>query len=174
MNKKGFVLAEAIIVSVFVIGLFTFLSINLFPLIAKYQSVSKYDNPQETYIVNFLRDEINLRNINVENGYYKISEKINDKTREITCEKDRTTINTGLCELSFKKIIYDDLNISEILVVDSVLLTDDIKYLNRAMREYYNYYNNRNKIDKKVMLVRFSDEDDKGVVRAFGSISLGD
>ena len=58
INKKGFALAEAIVVSVFVLGMFTYLAMNIIPLISKYDAVLKYDNPQEIYAANVLYDEV--------------------------------------------------------------------------------------------------------------------
>lgn len=58
LNRKGFVLAEAIVVAVFVLGMFTYLAVNIIPLITKYDQALKYDNPQEVYAANILMDEI--------------------------------------------------------------------------------------------------------------------
>lgn len=63
-NNKGFVLAEAIIVSVFVLGMFTYLAMNVIPLISRYERVVNYDNPQEIYLANTLYEEM----LNVENN----------------------------------------------------------------------------------------------------------
>lgn len=64
-NNKGFVLAEAIIVSVFVLGMFTYLAMNVIPLISRYERVVNYDNPQEIYLANTLYEEmLNVENIN--------------------------------------------------------------------------------------------------------------
>lgn len=57
-NNKGFVLAEAIIVSVFVLGMFTYLAMNVIPLISRYERVVNYDNPQEIYLANTLYEEM--------------------------------------------------------------------------------------------------------------------
>ena len=43
MNKKGFLLAEAIVVGVFVLSLFTFLFVNVVPLVGQYEAMEKYD-----------------------------------------------------------------------------------------------------------------------------------
>lgn len=63
-NNKGFVLAEAIIVSVFVLGMFTYLAMNVIPLISRYERVVNYDNPQEIYLANTLYEEM----LSVENN----------------------------------------------------------------------------------------------------------
>lgn len=63
-NNKGFVLAEAIIVSVFVLGMFTYLAMNVIPLISRYERVVNYDNPQEIYLANTLYEEM----LDVENN----------------------------------------------------------------------------------------------------------
>ena len=68
-NNKGFVLAEAIIVSVFVLGMFTYLAMNVIPLISRYERVVNYDNPQEIYLANTLYEEM----LSVENNTNNIA-----------------------------------------------------------------------------------------------------
>ena len=75
-NNKGFVLAEAIIVSVFVLGMFTYLAMNVIPLISRYERVVNYDNPQEIYLANTLYEEmVELETLN--NVQNKITMNIN-------------------------------------------------------------------------------------------------
>ncbi len=54
-NKSGFVLAEAIIVGVFVLGLFTFLFMNVVPLIGRYEAAEGYDTVDGVYNANLIR-----------------------------------------------------------------------------------------------------------------------
>jgi len=54
-NKSGFVLAEAIIVGVFVLGLFTFLFMNVIPLIGRYEAAEGYDTVDGVYNANLIR-----------------------------------------------------------------------------------------------------------------------
>ena len=54
-NRKGFLLAEAIIVGVFVLSLFTFLFVNIVPLVGKYESFEKYDTVEGTYNTHLIR-----------------------------------------------------------------------------------------------------------------------
>ena len=58
IKNNGFVLAEAIVVSIFVLGMFTYLAMNVLPLIGKYDRVLNYDNPQEIYLANTLYEEL--------------------------------------------------------------------------------------------------------------------
>lgn len=57
-NEKGFILAEAIIVSVFIVGLFAYMATNIFPLITRYKIALRFDNPNEIYLANVLYDEM--------------------------------------------------------------------------------------------------------------------
>ena len=54
-NEKGFILAEAIVVGVFILSLFTFLFMNIIPLIGKYEAVEKYDTIDSVYNTNMIR-----------------------------------------------------------------------------------------------------------------------
>lgn len=58
MNKKGFVLVETIVVSVFVLGLFTFIIANIIPLIGEYEKESDYDSIESIYSAHMIRKMI--------------------------------------------------------------------------------------------------------------------
>jgi len=57
-NKKGFILAEAIVVGIFVLSLFTFLFVNIIPLIGEYEANEKYDTIDGVYNANLVRSMI--------------------------------------------------------------------------------------------------------------------
>ncbi len=151
MNKKGFVLAEAIVVSVFVIGMVAYIAVNMLPLISRYEKASNYDDLQEVYLVNDLYDEIKVRNITLTSGVvYKYTMRQNDYS--VDCIPGTGVLCTAQ---GIKEYIYKYLNISEI-VIGNVQKTE----LSRSMREYYNYYKINNKvtdIPDNVMLVKFQD-----------------
>ena len=49
LNKKGFVLAETLIVTVFVMTIFTLLYVNFFPLLGEYAKREFYDDIDSKY-----------------------------------------------------------------------------------------------------------------------------
>ncbi len=55
LNKKGFMLVETLIVGVFIMGIFTLLYTNFFPLIGEYERYKDYDTVESTYIVHWAR-----------------------------------------------------------------------------------------------------------------------
>lgn len=57
-NKKGFILAEAIVVGIFVLSLFTFLFINIIPLVGEYEASQEYDTIDGVYNANLVRSMI--------------------------------------------------------------------------------------------------------------------
>lgn len=57
-NEKGFLLAESIIVGVFVLSLFTFLFVNIIPLVGEYENEEKYDTISSVYNTNLIRSMI--------------------------------------------------------------------------------------------------------------------
>lgn len=57
-NKKGFVLIELLIVAVFTASLFTFLYVNVVPLMGDYEQKEKYDTLDTKYVLYDLRKEI--------------------------------------------------------------------------------------------------------------------
>ena len=58
LNKKGFLIAESIIVGVFVLSLFTFLFVNVVPLVGQYEAREKYDTINGAYNANLVRTMI--------------------------------------------------------------------------------------------------------------------
>ena len=58
MNKKGFVLVETIITSVFVLGLLTFIIANVLPIIGEYEKTKDYDSIDSIYDAHLIRKMI--------------------------------------------------------------------------------------------------------------------
>ena len=54
VNKKGFMLVETLIVSVFVMGIFSLLYANFFPLVGEYERYKNYNTVEATYIAHWL------------------------------------------------------------------------------------------------------------------------
>lgn len=55
INNKGFMLAETLIVSIFVLSVFSMLCINILPLIADYETEQKYNTVEATYNTHWAR-----------------------------------------------------------------------------------------------------------------------
>ena len=55
VNKNGFILVETLIVGVFIVGIFTLLYTNLFPLVGEYERYKDYDTVESTYIAHWAR-----------------------------------------------------------------------------------------------------------------------
>lgn len=69
LNTKGFALVETLIVSVFVMGIFTLLYTNFYPLIGEYEKREGYDNIDSVYktdlIKRFLSNNQGVLQVNV-------------------------------------------------------------------------------------------------------------
>ena len=55
VNKSGFILVETLIVGVFIMGIFSLLYTNFFPLIGEYERYKNYDTVESTYIAHWAR-----------------------------------------------------------------------------------------------------------------------
>ena len=55
LNKKGFMLVETLIVGVFIMGIFSLLYTNFFPLIGEYERYRNYDTVESAYIAHWAR-----------------------------------------------------------------------------------------------------------------------
>ena len=79
MNNKGFMLAETLVVSVFVLTVFSMLYSNLLPIIAEYSKYRNYNTVEATYNAHWAR-KIVLDGLNdasyattINNGYLDIT-----------------------------------------------------------------------------------------------------
>ena len=168
-NNKGFVLAEAIIVSVFVLGMFTYLAMNVIPLISRYERVVNYDNPQEIYLANTLYEEMlsveNNTNIKTDIALsVSVSNTNEEKELKLTC--DRVT-SSEKCTGSSK--FYEDLG--KALKIEAIYTYDtdnnceseSIKS-DKGLKNYCEYYtkrkdkNGNTKTITKAFMIKFSGD----------------
>lgn len=162
-NNKGFVLAEAIIVSVFVLGMFTYLAMNVIPLISRYERVVNYDNPQEIYLANTLYEEmVELETLN--NVQNNIIMNINNNNNNVLkCNDRRNTNCTGSAE--FYEELGKALKIQAIYTYDTTINNNCDKIPNdKGLRNYCEYYIKRKDKDgnqktiTKAFMIKFSGD----------------
>ena len=165
-NNKGFVLAEAIIVSVFVLGMFTYLAMNVIPLISRYERVVNYDNPQEIYLANTLYEEmLNVEDINSDSNIELSIENTNNGTEEepnLTCTRVGGNC-TGSVE--FYEELGKALKIEAIYTYDTTnnCESESIKS-DKGLKNYCEYYIKRKDKDgnpktiKKAFMIKFSGD----------------
>ena len=161
-NNKGFVLAEAIIVSVFVLGMFTYLAMNVIPLISRYERVVNYDNPQEIYLANTLYEEmVELETLN--NVQNNIIMNINNNNNVLKCNDRRNTNCTGSAE--FYEELGKALKIQAIYTYDTTINNNCDKIPNdKGLRNYCEYYIKRKDKDgnpktiTKAFMIKFSGD----------------
>ena len=164
MNKKGFLLAESIIVAVFVVGMFTYLALNIFPLMVKYDNALDYDNSTEVYLANNLYNEM-------------INEGINIPDTSI-CEISTLSGDCGYINNSeYIRKLVSNMEIEIVLVYKGQLNDASLNAIgDRGIRTYYHYQNTRIKTDTikkngKFMLIKFSYDSSKS--NKYASVYLG-
>ena len=165
-NNKGFVLAEAIIVSVFVLGMFTYLAMNVIPLISRYERVVNYDNPQEIYLANTLYEEmmeLETSN-NVQNGItMSINNNNNNNNNVLKCNDSVNNTCTGSSE--FYEELGKALKIEAIYTydTDNNCESESIKS-DKGLKNYCEYYTKRKDKDgnqktiTKAFMIKFSGD----------------
>lgn len=166
-NNKGFVLAEAIIVSVFVLGMFTYLAMNVIPLISRYERVVNYDNPQEIYLANTLYEEM------VE------LEKLNNVQSRIIMNINSNVLECDSCAGSsaFYEELGKALKIEAIYTYDTGKDCGNIEN-DKGLKNYCEYYikrkNGEGKSIKKAFMIKFSGDkennSDKAVNKKYATI----
>ena len=161
-NNKGFVLAEAIIVSVFVLGMFTYLAMNVIPLISRYERVVNYDNPQEIYLANTLYEEmVELETSN--NVQNRITMSINNNNNVLKCKDSGSVNNTCTGSSEFYEELGKALKIEAIYTydTDNNCESESIKS-DKGLKNYCEYYIKRKKGEgkniKKAFMIKFSGD----------------
>ena len=101
MNENGFVLIEAVIVGVFVMSLFTFLYMNVVPLVGRYEQKEAYDSETSVYNAHLIRMMI------LETKESATSDILNlnttDSTRKVSSDKVLKYSGTNLCKYLYDK-----------------------------------------------------------------------
>lgn len=181
-NNKGFVLAEAIIVSVFVLGMFTYLAMNVIPLISRYERVVNYDNPQEIYLANTLYEEM----LNVE-GTNNIKKSVlleendvsNENKSKLTCDRETPNVECTGSD-GFYEELGKALKIEAIYTYDTTNPNKNCKSISndKGLKNYCEYYIKRKdgegKSIKKAFMIKFSGDkennSDKAVNKKYATI----
>ncbi len=123
-NNKGFVLAETLVVTVFVMAIFTIIYLNFYPLLGKYQQRENYDDADSKlnayWFKRFIQDETIVApgkwttistSINANGGYiFKCSTDENEDCSDVESSY-RDLFRTYMNETGCKKIIITKYNL---------------------------------------------------------------
>ena len=91
MNNKGFVLVETLIVTVFVVAIFTIVYTNFYPLIGEYDRRENYDDVDSVY------------------GAYWVKKMIQESDYDISCPAAHCTPINAVPSVTFRTINCDAL-----------------------------------------------------------------
>ena len=132
-NKKGFVLLETLVVTIFTLIIFTLLYTSTVPLLGKYKDLSYYNDIDITYDLYYLK-----RLIKNDSKYNDIN---NSSYQSIKCTdlEDANTCNSYFDALNIKKndeLVYLDLK--ELNANKKYLSSDILDYVNRIDKKYNN------------------------------------
>ena len=162
-QNKGFILAEAVITSVFVLGIFTFVLANVFPLIGKYERTLQFDNLEDVFLANNFREVLEKTGVDIKS-------KIGSYTNTVSNIAQLCGNNNDFCKSVLDKN-NDYFNITNIVIQQSSsssskahLRLDSVNptYKKRAFKAYARYFNNNNSCGKNdfVVMLRFYNEND--------------
>ena len=142
-NKKGFVLLETLVVTIFTLIIFTLLYTSTVPLLGKYKDLSYYNDIDITYDLYYLK-----RLIKNDSNYNNIN---NSSYQSIKCTdlEDANTCNSYFNALNIKKndeLVYLDLK--KLNANKKYLSNDILDYVNRIDKKYNN---------SKILILKRSD-----------------
>ena len=168
VNKKGFMLVETLIVTVFIMGIFTILYTNYFPLLGEYERYNDYDSVESTYVTYWARS-IALKGLPDsvylevrENGYKDVSDCSlyinNEATRDCAAYKLVNNVSkiylTTYAITSFKDFVRDN------------------DLYNRDFREYIAFLPTYSKNISKASYYRIIVEYDKNYQHQYGNLEV--
>ena len=137
MNKKGFVLVETIITSVFVLGIFAFIVANVLPIVGEYEKEADYDSVESIYDVHLIRKMI------LKSSENKVAKLLTlpseDGKNYYLFDKDDICVflsNENYCKALLSR---DYLDVKEIVITDYDIKDGFVKAsknFDRGLREY--------------------------------------
>ena len=142
-NKKGFVLLETLIVTIFTLIIFTVLYTSVVPLLGRYDTLSYYNDLDTTYDLYYIRNML----FN-DSNYESIS---NLEYKNITCAS-LNDIET--CQEYFQALNINPSNEDELIYLD--LSNDDVKNnssLSDDIKDYLKYID----VKEKILLLKRDD-----------------
>ena len=137
MNKKGFVLVETIITSVFVLGLFVFIIANILPVIGEYEKVGDYDSIESIYDAHLIRKMI-LKS-DEEKVAKLLTLPVEDGKNYYFFDKDDICVYLSNENYCIALLSRDYLDVKEIIVTSYEIkdgFVSTSKNFDRGMREY--------------------------------------
>ena len=142
MNKKGFVLAETLVVTIFVLLIFTILYNSAVPLLGRYEEISYYDDLDTTYDVYQYKKllENDTKYSNIVNNNYKVL-KCDDFNNILECDKLDDILNKTDEDIL---LYFNSSYINEITEDNSNNISSEIK-------DYIKYLNLED--NKKILLL---------------------
>jgi hypothetical protein len=137
MNKKGFVLAETLVVTIFVLLIFTVLYNSAIPLLGRYEVMSFYDDLDTTYDLYHLRKYI--RN---DSGYLNILNEASGNGYKLLKCSNLTLQDIDNCN-NIYNLLKIDSTMDEVLLIKkealkkNVLASDDS--ISNDLKDYLNH-----------------------------------
>lgn len=142
LNSKGFALVETLIVSVFVMGIFTLLYTNFYPLIGEYEKREGYDNIDSVYKTDLIK-----RFLSNNQSILKINDDLDEVPQKLNCDNTgsyATECKELMTSLENPKVYITNYTITNLKKnIDSTDLDSGlkeyIKYLPKYEKNTYNY-----------------------------------
>lgn len=113
MNNKGFALVETLIVSAFVMGIFSLMFTNFYPMIGEYEKRENYDDIDSVYKTYYLKNKIEQCFTDTPNN---VINNVFPQSTSLVKNKDdcHDSLNAMANKFKVNKIILTNYNISDI------------------------------------------------------------
>ncbi len=134
LNNKGFVLVETLIVSVFLVTIFSILYNNFYPLMGEYERRESFDDIDSKYAIYWIKRM-------VQDSYYNLDKTAisNNKYVEFSCNNFSDTNKKAICNETIKRV-----STTQIYIIDFITVNFKNKIRNNSsfkdgIRDYVLY-----------------------------------
>ena len=168
LDNKGFALAEMLVVSVFVLTIFTLIFTNFYPIIAEYEKREKYDDVDGKYAAYWMKriieDESTTFNaLSTTNTYETLD--CTDDTAINNSEVQLSLLNRPICKRIFnayqiEKVYVTKYQITEFKGAISSISDTDLEDYTIYLPEYKNPDNNHYSSTHRIILKMHRTRDD--------------
>lgn len=153
MNNKGFALVETLIVSVFVMGIFTVMFTNFLPMMGEYEKREKYDDIDSVYNTYIIGREIKVNSNSID---LNIPILIEDGSNNNFCSS--SSKNSQSCNTNIQSF-FKAMNIEKIIITKYEIDKSRLKKMissDAGMCDYIdslsNFTKNQNKLNGRIIV----------------------
>lgn len=163
LNHKGFALVETLVVSAFVVGIFTLVYTNYYPLIGEYEKREEYDSIESIYKTDLVKRMMMRNQLKSNNPYASLKDNkryVYDNSRDHFCSY---FTDTNSCSKLWNQLKIKSILATNYTVTNVKKEVKNMSQMSESMKEYVLYlpnYTNNKYYYKGRVIVEYEEEID--------------